>query len=684
MNILYLSDIHFGRELMARGNFNERNHIQNQLIDTIAALPLNMKPQYIVVTGDVAWTGNASEYEMAYVWFKELLDRLGLDGKHLAFCAGNHDVNRMNMVNISLDQIMSDDRLNVPFIDQLYKYESTAAFNVQIHAFNDFCERLGVIPYNYQVEGEEPESDKFHISSKRFSYTVGVKDFAYGDGTYRIVGLNTAMLSGYTDLPDDENFLGLPQIEKMEERNLIGTEALKQRYIIALFHHAERFLNTNEMNSYGQRPATLYRLLSDVNLALCGHTETGAVPLQRAQQEGGVLLNGGAAYYSDDHPNTFSLLHIEPENKRLDSCTFIYRNGRWRPFVELNQYNWTVSQGNMRFIDTVQTRTPCILRVSTGEKTMELPFKILDDGLCIVGNEYHRFFANRRDINRLLDLTGDEKATNIKIAEGRERSVKAILQYMELIRFINENTDYGKKAAAITLRTDSGGIMAAGEMTDLEPDVMSESIYSLLKRIEALETTYNLQFSLPDTFTIEDQLMVQNLEVLLEDRGIVQSSPTTNRFVYFTRRKGDFNYILNELEQHPEKAVCLMYKVPMRCHLFGATIKLGMCRVPAVNLMPDNIEDMKKQRDTFMEGDTRRLTFRWVNDTQQIVIMKEEAIGKSREIDEFLQKVIDNGITIEIPPQQFYIGKDRNLEPDLNDVEKLGMKLDDSMSQLLY
>lgn len=72
MNVLYLSDIHFGRELIAWGKFENRTEIQNQLIQTVATLPPNMKPDYIVVTGDIAWTGATEEYDMAYDWFSSI------------------------------------------------------------------------------------------------------------------------------------------------------------------------------------------------------------------------------------------------------------------------------------------------------------------------------------------------------------------------------------------------------------------------------------------------------------------------------------------------------------------------------------------------------------------------------------------------------------------------------------
>ena len=46
----------------------------------------------------------------------------------------------------------------------------------------------------------------------------------------------------------------------------------------------------------------------------------------------------------------------------------------------------------------------------------------------------------------------------------------------------------------------------------------------------------------------------------------------------------------------------------MICTLFGAKIKLGICKVFVVNLLPCDLEEVKKQADTFMVGDRRQLT----------------------------------------------------------------------------
>lgn len=684
MNILYLSDIHFGREYMAQGQFEKRESIQQQLIDTVVALPENMKPHYIVVTGDIAWTGNASEYEMAYQWFKKLLNSLELTGSQITFCAGNHDVNRKNMTKVSLEELKDESGLNVEKIDERYQYENIADYDVQILAFNDFCNRLNVLPYWYEVSGTVSESDKFGFGNKRYSYTAGTKDIRFGEECYRFASFNTAMFSGYSALPDDENFLGLPQVEHLIKTNKIGETAKQQNYIIAIFHHAERFLNTNEMNSYSERPATLYKLIENVNLALCGHTETGSVPILRKQGDGGWFMNGGATYYSDNHPNSFSILHIEPKNEKIEYCTFIYKKGNWLPHKDIQSFKWENSTGKVKTMDAVVKKNSCTLKLMVGEKIKEMPVCIMDDGLYIDVSSVHRCFTNFRDVTRLLDITGNENGLDIKIAPGRDRMVSAMYAQLDFVHFIEENTNGGKIKGTFALLTETGQCYMAGVLSNVKMNETEKEIYKILVRLKKLEEIYQIHFSFPDTVSIEDQNMIGLLEQLADEGRIMVGNMTEKKLVYFSRNVQVFRQIINQLESDytGSKTISISYSVPLQCKLLGATIPLGMCRIIGVNLLPADMEELKKQRDNFMAGDTKRLTLQWVNHFFQYVIIQENGEKKRPEVIEIEKKIEEDTFILEIEPQKFLMcSNETGFEPDNKEVEKQKMILANTMCQ---
>ena len=96
MRILHLSDIHFGRNYVRTkitDPFEKKDEIMTELLSYIGSIPKELKPEHVVVTGDIAWFGKKDEYAEAKEWFFKLLEVTGLTGKDLTFCVGNHDVN---------------------------------------------------------------------------------------------------------------------------------------------------------------------------------------------------------------------------------------------------------------------------------------------------------------------------------------------------------------------------------------------------------------------------------------------------------------------------------------------------------------------------------------------------------------------------------------------------------------
>jgi len=90
INILHLSDTQFGDKETdtgaflldsAIGNFLRKNHIELH---------------FLIITGDISFSGKPSEYKMALDWFKSFLDQLWPNQdmrERLLLVPGNHDVN---------------------------------------------------------------------------------------------------------------------------------------------------------------------------------------------------------------------------------------------------------------------------------------------------------------------------------------------------------------------------------------------------------------------------------------------------------------------------------------------------------------------------------------------------------------------------------------------------------------
>lgn len=677
MNILFLSDLHFGRESFSN-ECKKRDIILESLNQTIVDLPQAMQPHYIVVTGDIAWTGADAEYQSAYIWFSKLLSKLGFDGDRITFCAGNHDVNRKIAVGIPFSKIKNADGFILDGVDEIFRYESIDAFNVQIHAYNDFCCRLGVIPYEYSstIDLDSPYADKMGMSKQWFSYTAGHKDVTFGPEKYRIIAFNSSMISSYEGMSDDENFIGLPQLQQMKGENIVGSA--QDRYTIALFHHAERFLNTNEMNSYGTRPATYRLLMENVNLALCGHTETGAIPVLQRQGDNGTVINGGAAYYSDNHPNSFSILRIDPTKTEIDCNTFIYSEGAWRSTKLLSECTWPVQ--NYKFIPRGNNPKDhkWKFRIYSDTESKEILINQMDYGVYINGPEVYQYFTNRKDVNRLLDISGNESGARFKMAIGREHSIAAMFEKMDISYFVDSQVKKGKTEILYEIEAPNGQVVLRGPIPLCDFSEEDYRIYDFTKRVRNLEEAFGVRFSMPDKVTTQEQVMVQFLENYLEDGGGIFSGIVDDKMVYLSERKTHFSEVYHKIKSKEKEVISFEYDVPMVCSLFGVKIKLGMCKVLIVNLFPCDLEAVKYQADTFMVGDRRQLTMSFINGYQQIVFLSEEWEQKHPELLETIDPVYKRSHVIQVEPQSlaFEAGL---FQPDKVYVEKNGLKLSESL-----
>ena len=150
MVILHLSDIHFGRDnpqYNVKGDFRNKKGILRDLL--ISIKDNTMKPDHIVVTGDVAWFGKKEDFDEALLWFRELLHITKLSGSDITFCPGNHDVNRA--YGNYMTELNHED---IEVIDQLYGYENIHRMEAPLYNYEKFCEALGAVPYHYPKSGK--------------------------------------------------------------------------------------------------------------------------------------------------------------------------------------------------------------------------------------------------------------------------------------------------------------------------------------------------------------------------------------------------------------------------------------------------------------------------------------------------------------------------------------------------
>ena len=94
LRILHLSDVHFGQTIRNGTNWRLRRVLGKAWEKNLGEIREDGKPDLICFTGDIAYSGQPSEYAEATLFFDELLTRLGVDKSCLFVVPGNHDVAR--------------------------------------------------------------------------------------------------------------------------------------------------------------------------------------------------------------------------------------------------------------------------------------------------------------------------------------------------------------------------------------------------------------------------------------------------------------------------------------------------------------------------------------------------------------------------------------------------------------
>lgn len=429
MNILHLSDIHFGRnnpEYGLPGPFAKHDQILNELIDKIAGFEEVLRPNHILFTGDIAWMGKESEFHEAIIWFKKLLKACHLTGKDISFCVGNHDIDLS--VNYLQEELTKD---NIQEMDDLYRYENIVKMEPYLYNYNKFCEQIGMEPYIYPVHGK-----------KHYSYSIGYKDIKFQNGKYiRLVSMNTALMMTQKQIPEDQMWMGQNQILSLIRYGILPADQ-KIWYTIALFHHPDRFLHPSEINTYNGRIATLPILLRTANLLVCGHSESCGKPRTNKQLGGGIILSGGAAYYNDTHINAFSMIYISSEKKSMAYIPYVYENG-WKDY-DFEEQELTSESKKYVLPDSIEYQD-VIVRCQAKKEIFEIPCKYLEINYFTKNGNAYMHIDNAKDVMNYYRLDCDfdmNISSELPISPNPEQNWNTNYRaaYQKYLHFVQKNS----------------------------------------------------------------------------------------------------------------------------------------------------------------------------------------------------------------------------------------------------
>ena len=631
MNILHLSDMHFGRDQYDIDEpFSKKKEILDKLILKLTELDLQFKPDLVLVTGDIAWHGLKREFDEAYDWFSKLKSALGLSDDCFVFCPGNHDLNRNVAVDFTEDDLLKTQgkrEIDIAKCDYYYQYEQAHVLENRFQDYNRFCEKMGMQPYSYNCEG-----------IREYSYLIGNSSFVYKGCTFRIVCLNTAYLPYGNVLSGDQMFLGLPQIEQMLQEGVL-TEEQDDILRIALFHHADRFLHPNEQCEYDGRKAPMQLLLNSVDLALCGHTETGSMPRLIQYQDGGSLLSGGATYYNDDHPNSFSIINIS-KNRQPHKMSFYFKGDSWIPYSAWSEDGWEDVHGQVIWNDAIKNRKKfgfgCLIDGKL--KIVDYAYYDIIPSVSEIGTVY--FFNNCINPARSLDIYSEANPEHlgkmrVRLRHGpcQEQMTDSLLMMDSLNTYLATNLP-GAKNAIFGLFDMSKGFSAFATVP-LDIKMLSEGTVShrsnekFYKKLQELEEFYDVLFKVPvRDFTKAEKETIDYLYEIKEYGNLHLRFPDIPKSDFYVHSPSEINWI----HQLAKTGQFFAYKFSRKLmvELFGVGIGLDMCTITLKGARPKNVGEIEYKIKTWSEGDVRKIATEFP-DGMDLWISPEKYQGRARE-----------------------------------------------------
>ena len=275
---LHVSDLHF-----RTSQAYDANVVLRALLRDVAERieQEGLQPDFLAVSGDIAFSGQPAEYDLARRFFDDLLRTTELPKERLFLVPGNHDVNRSLVsrgaqgIGDSLtDRKSANAVLSNPRDRRLMfaRFEGYAAF------VNDY---LG---------GHSPFDDEHY-------FYVRTLDLA--GRRIALLGLNSAWLCA----SDEDKANGLLIGERQARAALEGAEGAGLK--IALLHHPFDWLREFDQDD------SAAMLLDSCDFILHGHLHRAAMAQLISPDSGAMVIAGGACYETRQYPNSYNFCRLD-------------------------------------------------------------------------------------------------------------------------------------------------------------------------------------------------------------------------------------------------------------------------------------------------------------------------------------------------------------------------------------
>lgn len=305
MKILHLSDLHF------TANSISQDVVISSLLKKIEDICREgEKPNIIILTGDIAFSGKEEEYAKAKNFIDKIaqLCEIGVEG--IFIIPGNHDVDRS--------------KIEKKFFNWYYKFTKEEELNDVLttsHAMDIIKE--GTKAYF--------EFIKQYMSGKTAIGNLGeyVANIPFGENeiTLKIVGLNSALFCGYDGDDQKKLALGLCQVNSCYEKIDSNKDI-----IISCVHHPFECFHTCEESTL-----SLLERMSDIILS--GHVHKANNSAHRGGNTGEtVFVTAGSSYEKRTTQNGFNIIDLNSNtlNGAITFYKYLPDNHMWVKNKDIN------------------------------------------------------------------------------------------------------------------------------------------------------------------------------------------------------------------------------------------------------------------------------------------------------------------------------------------------------------
>ena len=384
---LHISDFHFEA---GEDRFSQTVSCDAVLQDIPERLTSEYPLEFIVVTGDIAFSGKANEYDLASEFFATLMSRLGVDHNRVCIVPGNHDVDRT--VQRYMYGGVRADLKNQQDVDEfLGRSAECAQLLERQSAFFGFKNQL--------LDGVHFETTEDGLACARLLDLDGFR--------ISVLELNSAWLSG--DKDQAGNLL-------IGERQIINALNLADKnrphLTMALAHHPPDWLAEFDSLSFNRR------LVPRLNIFHNGHLHRHDAKVIQASGGYQCLHSAAGSSHSTRHyRNAYNLVEHDVGNAvcRIRQFEYDPDSGQFRE-MESTEYpmrstrGFTVSAADVAIAlrDNIPAAEPFAdyMAALLVENLDEVPVSLADEGITFASKRLPPEFQFREveDFLRISNL----------------------------------------------------------------------------------------------------------------------------------------------------------------------------------------------------------------------------------------------------------------------------------------